>query len=97
MEVGNREESFQTLGKPLGALSPLAFWTMAITARVVGDAHMGARVATIDVTAQTRGPAIRDVAQNFVLGRRCGVKTTIVIAVRTHDIGHLEERSIHEA
>ena len=56
VEVWRCEELGLSVLKPLGARQRLAFWAVAIAARVVRDALVAAGIALLDVAAQ-RGRA----------------------------------------
>ena len=82
---------------PLRRGGGLALGAVAVAARVVGDLLMPALVALLDVPAQRRSPAGRDVAQGAaLLGReRVAVAIEEGITMVAEDIGHFEPRSGH--
>ena len=82
---------------PLRRGGGLALGAVAVAARVVGDSLMPAPVALLDVSAQRRSPAGRDVAQGAApLGReRVAVAIEEGITMVAEDIGHFELRSGH--
>ena len=82
---------------PLRRGGGLALGAVAVAARVVGDLLMPAPVALLDVPAQGRGPAGRDVAAGAALLRRERVAVPVEegITMGPEDIGHFEPRSGH--
>src|SRR5437899_2255178 len=68
------EDSRHATLDPSRLREALAFWAMPIAARVVGDRAEPALVAHVGVSAQRRGPATRDGAQDLVLIRREDVR-----------------------
>src|SRR5262247_2423852 len=56
VEIAHRQEFLSTRLHPLGSGRSLAFWTMTIAARVVGDLLMAALIALVDVAAQSGSP-----------------------------------------
>jgi len=61
VEIGNRQQFGLARGEPCRPRRPLAFWTMPVAARVVGDARQAARVAMFDMPAERRR-AVRQAA-----------------------------------
>jgi hypothetical protein len=66
--VGNRQEFRLALGEPLARRRALALWTMPVAAGIIGDAFMRAVLATLDVSAERRGPATLDRRHHLQLG-----------------------------
>src|SRR4030095_8293129 len=76
----------------------LTFWAVAITARVVGDGLVAATSrASIDMTTETRCPAMQDSPHHFQLLETDSVSMTIaeVVALRAKDVGHLHGGPAH--
>jgi len=80
--------------KPFRARRALAFWTMAIAARVVGDAGEAAILATLDMTAKHRRAAGRDRPDHapFDAPEMSGVRPFVTFAVAAEDVGQFERR-----
>src|SRR6202044_1951095 len=55
MEIGNGQQFGLARLHPTFRRRPLALRTMAVAARVVGDARMGAVLASLDMTAERFG------------------------------------------
>ena len=55
VEIGNRQQFGFARLHPSFRRRPLAFRAMAVAARVVGDAHMGAVLASLDMAAERFG------------------------------------------
>jgi hypothetical protein len=88
MEIAHWQEFLSTRLHPLGSGCSLAFWTMTITARVVGDLLMAALIALFDVAAQSGSPTIHNVLYYTALGCRQRIhKRSIQV---TEDIGQLQ-------
>jgi len=60
MGVGHGQEFRTARVEPAVARLALAFWTVPVAARVVGDGTMPATRALIDMAAQRSGPALPD-------------------------------------
>jgi hypothetical protein len=54
---------------------------------------MSTSVALVHMSAESRRTAGDEMTQDFLLGRRRVVGTTIVVPIGTHHIGDLEPRS----
>ena len=70
MEVGDWQKLRLPLCKPAGASRGLAFWAVAIPARVIEEDAMSAPVTLLEVAAEGRGPAVLNVSQRFPLRAR---------------------------
>ena len=68
VEIGDRQEFGLARLQPPLRRRPLALRTMAIAARVVGDARMSAVLASLDVTAERRGATDLDRRHDAPLG-----------------------------
>ena len=68
MIIGERQEFRLAFGEPLPRRGTLAFRSVAVAAGIVGDAHMGAVLAALDVSAERRGPTGLDRRHHFQLG-----------------------------
>jgi hypothetical protein len=68
MEILGVEELGLTILDPLGPCQGLAFWAMAVAARVVASAFVGALIAVFPVTAESGGPAQFDGTHDAALG-----------------------------
>ena len=55
MEIGNRQQFGGAALEPAGALGVLTLRTVPVTARVVGDAYVGALAALFDMAAESGG------------------------------------------
>src|SRR5258708_7023232 len=97
MEVWCVEQLRLAVLQPLSSCETLAFWTVPVTARVVGDAPMPTAVATLDVTAQCRGTALFDRSHRMAPrgGQRRAVAVAISLAVAAEDIRHLGSLARH--
>jgi hypothetical protein len=80
--------------EPAELLAALAFGTMPVPARVVGNLAVIAAVALVDMTAERRGTAVEDGPHHTCLPT---VETRHWIAALTEDVGQLEFRSISTA
>jgi hypothetical protein len=71
---------------------------MAIAAGAIGDRSMAALVALVDVTAESGGPAERNVSKRFFLlsGERISKPREISWTVEAENIGQFQRRR-HEA
>ncbi len=69
MEVLSVEKFGSTVLQPLSASQRLAFWAVAITARVVTDAPVITAIAVLDMTTKCRGATQLDCAHDATL---CG-------------------------
>jgi hypothetical protein len=66
---------------------------VAIAARVVGDADTFAVRAAIDVPTKGSRAAVYEMPQDGLLPSGDTMVSTILVAVRTQDVGDLEPRS----
>jgi hypothetical protein len=67
MKVFNRQEFVGALLEPCGPVGAPALRAMAIAAGAIGDRSMAALVALLDVPAEGRGPAERNIPERFFL------------------------------
>ena len=81
-KIGNWQQLGLARGEPVGSRRSLTLRAVAIAARVLGDAHGPAIVASLDMTAERRRPAIRDHAHHAPLdpGEASGVLLQIGLA-----------------
>src|SRR6476659_6957856 len=96
MEIARRQKFFFSGGDPTLARLSLALWTVAITARVIGDGLATTRT-DIDMTAESRCTAMEDGPHYLKLLEMDSVSMTIdeVIALRAKDVGHLHGGPTH--
>ena len=78
VEVLDRQQVLGLAVEPAGAGQGLALGTVAVAARVVGDALVAAVEAALDVPAQRRGAAAGQVAQRLLL--RAGQMPAVSLA-----------------
>jgi hypothetical protein len=98
MEVRDRQKFPLSGGDPTLTRLSLAFWAVAISARIIGDGPVAATLRTgIDVTAESRCPATHNSDHHLQLLETDSVSMTIniVVAMRTKNIGHLDSRPVH--
>lgn len=93
MEVRGGEQAFHPLLHPLGLLQALALRTVAIAARVVGDANMSASATTVPMSTQGRRTTRLQMSHDPKLRRRGTTGTAILAPVGSENVGHLEMRS----
>lgn len=84
------EHAFHPSRDPARLRQGPALRAVTVAARVVGDGLMPARKAHVDVSAQRRGPATRDGAQDGVLIGREGVRAHEGLPVEADDVRDLE-------
>ena len=70
MMILDRQQVLGLAVEPVRAGKGLALGTVAVAARVVGDALVAAIQTVLDVPAQRRGAAVGQVAQRLPLSRR---------------------------
>ena len=70
VEIGHGEEVFGSFREPLLTGVGLALWAVPISARVIGDGLMPARVTPVDVAAEGRGATARDRAKDPIAAAR---------------------------
>jgi hypothetical protein len=93
VKIMNRQDALKASLDPSGLIKCLAFWAMAIPARVVGGFLETAVGTAIDVTAKGDRPAGDDRAGNIVLGKSQSVEFAIVVEVVAKDVRHLDRRA----
>jgi hypothetical protein len=93
VEIGNRQQLRLTSRQPLRSRRPLTLRTMAVSARVVGDAGKPA-VTALDVAAERRRAARRDRADHAPLDapEMSGVRPFVSLAMVAEDVGQFERR-----
>src|SRR5215475_4879703 len=92
MEIARLQEFFLPGSDPTLARLSLTFWTVAITARVIGDGLVAATLRTdVDMATESRCTAMQNGPHHFQLLETDSVSMTIdeVAALRAKDIGHL--------
>ena len=78
MEIARLQKFLLSGGDPTLARLSLTFWTVAITARVIGDGLVAATSRTdIDMTAESRCSAMQDGPHHFQLLETDSVSMTI--------------------
>lgn len=99
MVIGDRQQLSLARREPIGRRSPLALRAMAVAAGVVGEAGMGAVLASLDMAAERRGTAGLNGRHNAELRRAHmpGTRRTPRLAVAAEDIRHLQHRTRHWA
>ena len=97
VEVVDGQQFGSPVLHPFRGGAGLTLGAVAIAARVIRDPPMPAPVACLDMPAQGRGPAGRDVAQGAPLLRRerAAIPVEEGIAMSPNDLGHLEPRPGH--
>ena len=92
VEVTDGQEVSLPLGEPRARGCPLTFWTMPISAAVVSDAPMAAVLACLDVTAESRCPALfnRRHDLELVQAQVAGMGHPVSGPRRPEDIGDLK-------
>ena len=98
MEITCLQKFFLSGVDPTLARLSLTFWTVAITARVIGDGLVATTSRTdIDMTAESRCTAMQDGPHHFQLLKPDSVSMTIdeVTALRAKDVGHLHRWPVH--
>ena len=91
MKVMGWEESLFSVLEPFGLAQTLAFGTVAVTARVVGDAGESAILVTdIDVSPQGCRPTPGDIGHGFSLFQGKRVVILIFFSVEMKDIHNLQ-------
>ena|SRR5215471_4399329 len=98
MEIARLQEFLLPGGDPTLARLRLAFWTVAITARVIGDGLVAATSRTdIDMTAESRRTAMQDGLHHFQLLETDSFLMSIdkLSALRAKDVGHLHGGPAH--
>ena len=93
--VGHGQQLGLPVGQPLLGGNGLALRAMPIAAGVVGDAHMRAILAALDMAAESRGAAALDGRHDLQLreAHPSGVGSAPGRAVAAEDIRHLDRRS----
>ena len=92
MEVWDRQQLGLPVGEPLRPSQALAFGAMPVAAAIVGDAHLAAVGAPLDMAAERRRAAGLDGAHDPTLpvGQGRGVFGAIGGPVAAEDIRHLQ-------
>ena len=95
MKVRHWQQLGLPLREPLGPCQSLAFRTMAVAARVVGDAGRTTIIALLDMATERRRPARRDGAHDATLDapEMTGMRLSERFAMAAEDIRHLQSRS----
>lgn len=88
MEIRNRQKFGFTRGQPLGFDERLTFGAMAVSARVVRVARKTARIALLDVAAQSGGAAGLNGPHHFKMRGRQTSIAAIRFTVEAKDIRH---------
>jgi hypothetical protein len=94
VEIGNRQQLGLTSRKPPRSRRPLTLRTMAVSARVVGDADVPAVVTALDMAAERRRAAGRDRADHAPLNapEMSAVRPFVSLAIVAEDVGQFERR-----
>src|SRR5262245_39154226 len=98
MEIARLQKFLLPSSDPTLARLSLTFWTVAITARVIGDGLVAATSRTdIEMTTESCRTAMQDGPHHFQLSETDSVSMTIdeVTALRTKDVGHLHGGPVH--
>jgi hypothetical protein len=97
MDVGDGQKFTLPSPDPLVASAALTLWAMAITAAVIRGGAIATARALVAMPAECRGTAASDRAQYFPMGPMDPAEVVLdeAIALRTNDIGHLEEGPSH--
>ena len=97
VKVLGLEDLGKTILNPVSASQRLALWAVPITAAVVEDALMATRIAPLDMTAESGGPAHLDSCHDAPLAQRQRsiMLLTIGCAVAAEDIRHFQFRTLH--
>ena len=95
MKVRHWKQLSLPLREPLGPCQALAFRTVTIAARVVGDAGRTTIIALLDMATERRRPAGRDGAHDATLDapEMTGMRLSERFAMAAEDIRHLQSRS----
>ena len=95
----NRQQFRLAVFEPLSRRSRLTLRAMPVAAGIVGDAHMGAVLAALDVSAERRGPTGLDRRHHFQLGEAnvTGVGLAPRRPMGAKDVGDLQARPRHAA
>jgi hypothetical protein len=97
VDIGDRQEFVLAGSDPLIASSALALGAVPIPATIEGDGAIAAARTVVAMATECRGTATCDSAEHFAVGP-VNPPTVVLdeaIALRTNDIGHLEERPGH--
>src|SRR4051794_18515859 len=97
MKIWDGKQVFRAPREPLLAGVGLTLWAVPVPARVVRDGLVLASGASVQMPAESLGPAIPDSPQRLqVRPREMGfVPIDIAVASRPNDIGHLEGWPVH--
>src|ERR1700723_2790941 len=97
MDVGDGQHFPLPSHNPLIASAALTLWAMAIATAVIRGGAIATARALIAMPTECRGTATSDGTQYFPMGpvEPAEVAVDEAIALRTNDIGHLEEGPSH--
>src|SRR5947199_100114 len=92
--VFDRQQVLRLLIEPVGAGQSLALGTVAVAARVVGDALVAAVEAMLDMATQGGSATACQVAQRLPLptGQRAAVAPDKAVAVLSNHVRHFPSR-----
>lgn len=92
VEIGNRQEFSLPVRQPLGPRRALTFWTMPVTAGIVGDTRPTTIVACFDVSTERGGTARHDRAHDalFDATQMPRMRPAIYFAMAAQNIGDLK-------
>jgi hypothetical protein len=95
VKIVNGQNALQTSLDPSSLPERLAFWTMPVSARVVGWPLEATGGAEVKMPAQRSRPARDEIAHDGLLARGQGVELAIFVEVAAKDVRHLERRRHH--